>query len=263
MPSYTKAPAGAFSWVEVSTTDVQGAKAFYGSLFDWSIADMPMPGGLSYSMATIAGKQVAGLMTIPPEATKTGAPPHWLSYVAVDDVAASAQQATKLGGKVLTGPFDMGPGKMAVLQDPTGAVFALWQSPAEPMGSFQFGEDNSLGWNELSTTDTDRAGAFYSGLFGWKLETAQMPDMVYTTFKRGAERVGGMMAQPKEIDGTPSAWAVYFAVADADKTAAKAKSLGGREIVPPTDIPNIGRFAVLTDPQGVFFSVIKFTPPTK
>jgi predicted enzyme related to lactoylglutathione lyase len=261
MPEYIKAPTGAFCWIELSTTDVAAAKKFYGRLFDWTLTDAPMPlsDGTAYVMASSGGKNVAGIMNQPAEAKKMGAPPFWLSYVAVDDAAASAQKVAPLGGKVLMGPAVMGPGKMALVQDPTGGVLALWQVQ-QPMGTFLFGEPNSMGWNELSSTNVDRAGSFYSGLFGWKLEIAKMPGMDYVTFKNGDELAGGMMAQPKELAGAPSSWGVYFAVADADATAAKAKSLGATVIVPPTDIPTIGRFAVVLDPQGVAFSVIKFLP---
>jgi predicted enzyme related to lactoylglutathione lyase len=261
MPEYIKAPTGAFCWIELSTTDVAAAKRFYGSLFDWTIADMPMPmsDGSAYAMASLGDKNVAGIMKQPAEAKKMGAPAHWLSYVAVDDAAATAQKVTALGGKVLVSPFEMGPGKMAVVQDPTGGVLALWQSQ-QSMGTFLFGEPSSMGWNELSSTNVDRSGSFYAGLFGWKLEIAKMPGMDYVTFKNGDELAGGMMAQPKELAGAPSSWGVYFAVADADATAAKAQALGATVIVPPTDIPTIGRFAVVLDPQGVAFSVIKFLP---
>ena len=193
----------------------------------------------------------------------TRAPPSWLSYVAVDDAPASAKKIAAIGGKVVMGPMEIGPGKMVVAQDPTGAVFALWQQ-LQPMGTFQFGDPGSLGWNELSTTNVDRAGSFYGDLFGWAPKASQMPGMVYTTFMLGDTdaMAGGMMAQPKEMAGAPSMWTVYFAVADADRTVEAARSLGATVLVQPTDIPAIGRFAVLTDPQGAAFSAIKFLPRT-
>jgi predicted enzyme related to lactoylglutathione lyase len=152
---------------------------------------------------------------------------------------------------------------MVFAQDPTGAVFALWQQ-LQPMGTSLFGEPGSLGWNELLTTNVDRAGSFYGSLFGWAPKASELPGMVYTTFMLGDTdtMAGGMMAQPKEMAGAPSMWTVYFSVADADKTVEVAKSLGGMVQVPPTDIPTVGRFAVLTDPQGAAFSVIAFLPRT-
>jgi predicted enzyme related to lactoylglutathione lyase len=261
MPTTTKAPTGTFCWIELQSTDLPASRKFYGTLFGWEISEMPGP--QPYVMASNGANRVAGLTVLADEAKKMGAPPNWLSYVAVDDAAASAKKIASLGGKVLMGPMEMGPGKMLVAQDPTGAVFALWQQ-LQSMGSFQFGDPGSLGWNELSTTNVDRAGVFYGGLFGWTPKASEMPGMVYTTFMLGNTdaMAGGMMAQPKEMAGAPSTWSVYFSVTDADKTVEAAKSLGGKVLVPPTDIPTIGRFAVLTDPQGAAFSVIKFLPRT-
>ena len=259
MPTHTKAPIGSFCWVELQTTDLAAGRKFYGSLFGWETSDMPGP--QPYAMAMHGANQVAGLTVLGEGAKKMGAPPSWLSYVAVEDAAGSAKKLISLGGKVLVGPMEMGPGAMVVAQDPTGAVFALWQS-LKSMGTFEFGEPGSLGWNELTTTDVGRAAAFYSGLFGWTAKQNEMPGMVYTTFMLGQSDVmaGGMMAQPKEMAGAPSMWSVYFSVGDADKTVNAARSLGGKVLVPPTHIPTIGRFAVLTDPQGAAFSVIKFLP---
>lgn len=261
MPEYSQAPAGAFCWIEVNTTDPAAAKKFYSGLFGWNLTDMPM-GDAPYTMADIGGKQVAGIFKLPEEALKMGARPTWLSYIAVDDVDASTAKATSLGAKVMNGPKDVGPGRMTILQDPTGAVFALWKS-SKPMGGFLFGEPNSLGWNELMTTDVEKAGKFYSSLFGWRPEAQNMGEMTYTTFHKGDQMVGGMFPQPKEMAGAPSMWVVYFSVADCDATVAKAKSLGAQVNLPPTDIPTIGRFAALADQQGAAFSVIKFLPPAK
>jgi predicted enzyme related to lactoylglutathione lyase len=261
MPTHTKAPIGTFCWVELQTTDLAAGRKFYGNLFGWETSEVPGP--QPYAMAMHGANQVAGLTVLGEGAKKMGARPNWLSYVAVEDAGSSAKKLVSLGGKVLMGPMEMGPGQMVVAQDPTGAVFALWQS-LKSMGTFEFGEPGSLGWNELATTNTDRAGTFYKGLFGWTPKPNEMPGMVYTTFMlEGDAMAGGMMAQPKEMAGAPSMWSVYFAVGDADKTADAARSLGGKVLVPPADIPTIGRFAVLTDPQGAAFSVIKFLPRQK
>jgi predicted enzyme related to lactoylglutathione lyase len=259
MPTHTKAPKGTFCWIELQSSDLAASRKFYESLFGWRTSDVPGP--QPYVMAANGANNVAGLTVLPEAAKKMGAPPNWLSYVAVDDAAESAKKVASLGGKVLMGPMEMGPGKMVVAQDPTGAVLALWQQ-LQPMGTFQFGDPGSLGWNELSTTNVDRAGTFYRGLLGWTPKANEMPGMVYTTFMVGDSDVmaGGMMAQPKEMAGAPSMWTVYFSVDDADKTAESAKGLGAQVLVPPTDIPTIGRFAVLSDPQGAAFSVIKFLP---
>jgi uncharacterized protein len=262
MPEIAKSTPGSFCWVDVTTPDPAAAKSFYTKLFGWTANDMPMPDGSTYTMAELGGKMVAGIAPLPEQARKTGTPAHLLAYVAVDDTDASAKKAESLGGKVLAGPMPMGPGTMAIVADPTGAVFALWHSP-KPMGTMLMGEPGSIGWNELTTTDVDRAGKFYTGLFGWKAEPQQVPGMVYTVFKNGEAMAAGMMQQPKAMAGAPSAWSVYFSVADADGSAEKAKSLGAKVLVPPTDIPDIGRFAFLADPQGAAFAVMKFLPAPK
>lgn len=255
MPEIKKPKSGEFCWVELASSDPVAGRAFYQKLLGWNFTDMPMPE--PYAIADLGGKHVAGVMRLPEQAKAMGAPPHWLSYVAVEDAKAAAAQATALGGTVVFGPATMGPGTFAVIQDPAGGTFALWQAPAEPMGTFLYGETGALCWNELISTDLDRAGRFYSGLFGWKLESAPMPGMEYTIIKKGDQQVGGMMAQPQEMAGAPSLWNAYFAVADCDGTVAKAIALGGRPVVPAMDIPEVGRIAMLADPQGAAFSVLK------
>jgi hypothetical protein len=141
-------------------------------------------------------------------------------------------------------------------------VFALWQR-VQSMGTFLMGEPGALGWNELISTNVDKSVSFYKGLLDWKAEANEMPGMTYTILKQGETMVGGAMAQPKEMAGAPSLWGIYFSVADADKAAEKVTQLGGKVLNPPMDIPDIGRFAVVADPQGAVFSVMKFLPPQK
>lgn len=258
MPEIVKPVTGTFCWVELASSDPAAGKAFYKELLGWSTTDMPM--AEPYAIADIGGKHVAGIMKLPEQAKAMGAPPHWLSYVAVDDCDAAAKKATSVGGTVVFGPVAMGPGKMAVVQDPAGGTFALWQ-PLQSMGVFLYGETNALCWNELITTNVDAAGKFYGGLFGWTFEPVQMsPELTYIIIKNAGQMIGGMMAQPKDMAGAPSMWNVYFAVADADATAAKTVALGGKVFQPPADIPNTGRFAVLADPQGAAFSILKPIP---
>jgi predicted enzyme related to lactoylglutathione lyase len=199
MPEISKAAAGTFCWIELGTTDVAAAKKFYAGLFGWTLTDMPM-GAMPYSMAALGDKQVAGLTVLGDAAKKMGAPPNWLSYVAVDDAAASAKKITSLGGQVLVGPMDIGPGHMAVAADPTGAVFAVWQR-VQSMGTFLMGEPGALGWNELISTNEDKAVSFYKSLFGWQADRSEMPGMTYTIFKQGEAMIAGSMAQPKAMAG--------------------------------------------------------------
>jgi predicted enzyme related to lactoylglutathione lyase len=151
-------------------------------------------------------------------------------------------------------------GRMAVLADPTGAVFALWQAKTHP-GAALLDAPGSLVWTELTTTDTAKAGAFYTGLFGWKAEVMDMPGMPYTVFKRGTASAGGMMARQPETPGkVPSYWLPYINVKDVDATVAKAIAMGGKPCAPAIDVPTVGRLAILADAQGASFAIINPDP---
>jgi predicted enzyme related to lactoylglutathione lyase len=255
MTEINKPALNTFCWLELATSDPAAARKFYAALFGWELSDMPMPEG-TYTMAKHGEHMVCGMQQLPEEAKKMGAPPHWLSYVAVESTDAAVAKAKELGGRLLAGPIDMGMGVMAVLQDPSDGVVAVWQSK-QSMGTWLYQEPNSLCWNELATTNVDAAGKFYAGLFGWKPEAMKMPDMVYTVFKAGETQVGGMMPLPAQATGAPSMWTPYFSVKSTDGLVSQAEKLGAKVMMPATDIPNIGRFAVLSDPQGAAFAILQ------
>ncbi len=148
-------------------------------------------------------------------------------------------------------------GRMAYIQDRQGAMFAVWQ-PKEHIGVRIKNETGALIWNELMTTDPEDATRFYIGLLG--MGSSKMPGpMDYTLLNVGGIDVAGMMAIGEEMGQVPPHWTVYFGVDDADATAKKAESLGGSIIMPAMDIPEIGRFAGLQDPQGAMFSIFQPT----
>jgi predicted enzyme related to lactoylglutathione lyase len=245
---------GTPNWVDLQTSDQDAAKAFYGALFGWGFDDLPTPEGPVYSMATMRDRHVAAIAPLPPQ---QGIPPHWNSYVAVVDVDAIAARAADAGGALVMPPFDvMDAGRMAVVQDPTGAMICLWQAKNN-IGAQVVNEPGAFAWSELSTSDVDKAAAFYAKLFGW--EAQKFEEMDYTVFNNEGAGIGGAMKSPME--GMPSYWLVYFEVADTDATAAQARDRGGNVMVEPTDIPTVGRFSVLTDPQGAIFAVIKSETP--
>ena len=258
MATTTQHAPGTFCWVELASTDQTGAKAFYSGLFGWESADQDLGGGESYTVFKLKGRDVGALYTMGKEERSQGIPPHWNSYVAVESADQSAAKVKALGGTLLAEPFDvMDAGRMAIVQDPTGGTFCVWQPKTHP-GVGVRDEVGALCWNELMSTDADQARTFYTGLFGWKTELMPMgPGATYTLYKRGDTQAGGMAQITKEMGPIPSHWMVYFAVSDCDATVAKANSLGSRTIMPPTDIPNIGRFAILSDPGGAHFAVIK------
>jgi len=248
---------GNFCWVELSTTDPESAKKFYAGLFGWQPDDNPIGDGMVYTMLKVDGKDVGALCSMQEDQKARGVPPHWLSYVAVTSADETAALATSLGGSVLAPPFDVfDHGRMSVLQDPTGATFALWQ-PNVHRGAGHFGTTGGMCWHELSTNDTKAAETFYTKLFGWSAQHSTSTGMEYTEWVNKENHIGGLMQLQWEA---PPAWMVYFMVESCDASAAKAEKLGGKLVVPPQDIPNVGRFSVVADPQGAFFSVFERAP---
>ncbi len=253
---------GTFCWVELATTDQQAAKEFYTKLFGWSANDSPMGEGMVYTMLQLGGRNVGALYGMDAE-EKGRMPPSWRSYVSVASADEAAEKARAAGAQVLMEPFDvMTFGRMAVLQDPTGATISLWE-PKEHIGAQVTGEPGSLCWNELATGDVERAREFYTGLFGWGANVLDMGEMgTYTMFMRGEIPAGGLFdANGKSaVPDMPTAWMPYIAVADCDASAAKAGELGAEIVVPPSDIPGTGRFSLLRDPQGAMISIIRLLP---
>jgi uncharacterized protein len=259
MATTTQHAPGTFCWPELASIDQPGAKTFYTKLLGWEFADQEIGGGELYTMFKLNGRDTGALYTMGKEELAHGVPPHWNSYVAVASADQAAEKAASLGGTVVVQPFDvLDSGRMAFIQDPTGAMFGVWQAKNHP-GVGVLDEAGSLCWTELMTSDVGKAQPFYSGLFGWKAEAKPMGPMVYTIFHNGGVQAAGMMQIAKEMGPMPSHWVVYFAVGDCDGTAAKAVVLGGKTTVPPQDIPGIGRFAVLQDPQGAHFAIIKLS----
>jgi predicted enzyme related to lactoylglutathione lyase len=257
MPLIDTYAPGTFCWADLGTPDAAAATRFYTALFGWTAEDRPMGPGASYTMLHADGRSVAALY--PQEAAQQG-PPHWLSYISVASASDAAARATALGGTLLMEPFDvLDVGRMAMVQDPAGAVVALWE-PRRHAGAGLAGEPGSICWNELATTDTARAGAFYTALLDWTADAQPMGGTAYTLFTAGGAPRGGMMAIAPSGRPVPPHWLVYFAVHDCEGTTALAQSLGGAVRHPPTDAPGVGRFSVLADPQGAVFAAIELLP---
>ena len=248
---------GTFSWPELATTDQKAGVAFYRALFGWDVNDQPIGPTETYSMFQLRGKEVGAAYTMRPEERQMGAPPHWNAYVTVANVDESVKKAQGLGGKVFAPPFDvMDHGRMAVLQDPTGAVFQLWQ-PNKHIGAKILNEPGALCWTELSTRDAKGAEQFYTQLFGWTPKhSAPGSSMEYTEFSIEGRPGVGMMQMDGHIPAhVPPYWLSYFQVADVDAGTTKAKELGAKALVAPMDIPDAGRFSVISDPQGAVFAL--------
>jgi predicted enzyme related to lactoylglutathione lyase len=251
MGERTQYTPGTFSWTDLSTTDPDAAKAFYGGLFGWEAEDLPVPGGGVYSMQRLDGKDVAAIAPQPPAQRDAGVPPVWQSYVTVESADASAERAGELGGTVHAPAFDvMDAGRMAVLQDPQGAFFIVWQ-PNNHIGAGLVNQPGALCWNELAAADLDAAPDFYGHLFGWQAEPFESGPMRYLTIKNGEAINGGMREkQPDE----PPHWLVYFAVEDVDAGIAKVGELGGGTMAGPFEMA-MAKIAIVRDPQGAVFAL--------
>ena len=253
MGERTKYQPGTFSWVDLSTTDQEAAKAFYAGLFGWEADDRPVGDGVYYSMQHIDGKDVAAISPQPEQQREAGVPPLWNSYITVDSADDAASKAGELGANVHAPPFDvMDVGRMAVIADPQGAFFMVWEAKTN-IGAQLVNVPGALSWNELYTSDLDAAKGFYSGLFGWELnEFEQSPEPYFVIMNQGREN-GGMrgLAQP----GMPPHWLAYFAVEDIDASLSRAGDLGGKVLLGATDIGNSQKAAVVKDPQGAVFAL--------
>jgi hypothetical protein len=250
---------GSFSWFELATTDQEAARQFYQALFDWTSADTPMGPGEVYTIFRQGGRDVGAVYTMRAEQRAQGIPPNWLVYVAVDDADAAAGRATKLGGTVIVPPLDvMDAGRMAVIQDPTAAVFAMWQAK-KSTGVGVFGEINTVSWVDLQTRDQAAAAEFYTSLFGWQMVEGKSMNPAkpgdYYHIVNGADFIGGV-PPPTAVDpNAPPHWLIYVEVADCRATTAKATSLGARAYVDTMEIGKEGRISVIADPQGAVFAL--------
>jgi uncharacterized protein len=257
MGTIDKHAPGEFCWVELGTTDAQAGVAFYSKLLDWTVREIPAGPGMTYYIFLSDGNDAGAAYQLMKEQTAKGVPPHWLSYVAVTDAAAAAAKAQELGGKLLMAPWEVGEeGKLAVLEDPQGAAFAVWQAKKH-IGVRADGLHYRACWNELATTDTEAAKKFYAALFGWSTHTQPMGGMDYTTWLNAGKPNGGMLQMTAEWAGIPPHWMVYFSVPDCNESAEFATELGAEVKVAPFDIPGVGRMCVVSDPQGAVCSLIQ------
>jgi predicted enzyme related to lactoylglutathione lyase len=258
MPHIEKHAPGSFSWIELATTDQAAAKKFYGQLFGWTSSDFPMGANDFYTVFQLEGRDTAAAYTLRPDQRSQGVPPHWMIYIAAESADAAANRAAQLSGKVLAPPFDVyDAGRMAVLQDPTGAAFCVWQVKKHK-GTGIAGVDGTFCWADLSTPDQERASQFYADLFGWKImKDDEDPSHNYFHIMNGEDFIGGIPPATHRDPKIPPHWLAYFAVSDCDAAAAKATQLGATFHLPPMTMEDVGRFAVVADPQGAAFAIFQ------
>jgi predicted enzyme related to lactoylglutathione lyase len=257
MPVNTAAKSrGRFVWFDLATTDPAAAITFYTKLIGWETE--VWPGEMPYTMWTANKTPLGGVMSLPPDAMKAGASPHWIAHITTPHVDESAATATRLGGRVLVPPTDIPTvGRFAMLADPQGAIFSAFaqENPTpEREGPVLVGD---FMWQELNTSDAVAAFDFYHAIFGWE-HTSQM-DMgehgIYYMYGRNDEVLGGMYTLPPS-DPRPSAWLHYIRVPDVDRSALQIPKLGGKVTLPAMDVPNGSRVLHGTDPQGGPFALV-------
>jgi predicted enzyme related to lactoylglutathione lyase len=250
---------GRFVWHELMTTDTDAAAAFYSKVVPWKTQDSGMP---SYTLWMAGKTQVGGLTGLPAGGADTSTPPHWIVYVATENVDATVAEAERLGGKVLKSATDIpNMGRYAVLADPQGATFAVYTPPdnaPEDGGSLSTGP-GGFTWHELATTDYSAALDFYIELFGW--EKGDAHDMgamgTYQLVKHEGAQVGGIYNL--QAPSTPAHWLSYVQVPDVTKATNAAKAAGARILNGPMEVPGGSWITMMMDPQGGAFAVVE--PP--
>ncbi|MFE1953024.1 MULTISPECIES: VOC family protein [Streptomyces] len=252
---------GAPNWMDLGTPDLDGAVSFYGGLFGWSFQPGPPETG-GYGLFQLGGRTTAGAMTVTPEQGQ----PAWSVYFQSADADATAAAAEKAGGAVLFQPMDvMDLGRMAILADPAGASFGIWQ-PGTNKGLEHVTEDGGLNWVELYTPDVAAAKAFYGTVLGWGAFDVQFPGGTYTTVNPAGTDENGMFGGMVPLQADPveapdgAHWTPYVHVPDVDAVADRTQELGGTVRLAPVSLPGVGRIAKLADPYGAGFAVIKGDP---
>ncbi len=248
---------GRFYWHELITTDLAAATKFYGELLDWTFRDSPSPGGGTYRMFSLGDATVGGAMVAP-----AGVPSGWLVYVAVDDTDAAVRKVAELGGKIMV-PATTVPDmlRFACASDPQGAAFGILQ----PLGAgaqehpYEGPErPGSFCWDELHTQDMAAAKEFYRSLFGWTGKGKADGSEAYWHWKHADKEIGGMTLHTSGPN-VPPHWLAYIAVSDVDALTKKVVPLGGKVLMPATQIPKVGWFSVVQDPTGAVFSPFRST----
>jgi uncharacterized protein len=251
---------GRFVWYELVTTDVENAKAFYAEVVGWTAHDAAMP-DLAYSLFNIAGAPVSGLMSLPKEAQAAGVMPHWVGYIAADDVDATVELIGQLGGAILHPPMDVpGISRFAIVSDPQRASFALIKGvkpgrrqPADP------GTTGIVGWHELLAANWEQAFVFYGKLFGWQKAGSHFGAMgSYQQFSAGGDTLGGMFTKSPTLPYP--FWLYYFSIIDIERAARRVEAGGGEILYGPTEVPGGAWIVQCTDPQGAIFGLLDRRP---
>ena len=247
---------GRFVWYELMTTDMDAAKAFYTKVVGWGTEDASMP-GMAYTLFTVAGASVSGLMGLPEDAKKIGEKPSWIGYVAVEDVDATADRIKRLGGAVHVPPQDiLNISRFSVVADPQMATLALlqWLRPRRERPA-ELSAPGRIRWHELLAADWEKAFAFYGEIFGWQKADADIDAMgAYQRFSAGGQTIGGMFTKPPTVP-IPF-WLFYFNVGDIDAAAKRVKASGGEILNGPMEVSDGSWIVECMDPQRARFALV-------
>ena len=245
---------GSFCGVGLATSDPAAARAFYAALFGWQAEELLAGAAGSYTLLRRNGKEAAILYRQTAQARAAQAPPHWTSYISVQDADATAARAGELGGAaVFRQPFDvLDAGRVAAIQDPTGATVSLWQ-PRSRFGAALVDEIGEPCWNELVTPDVERAKSFYADLVGWEYE---VDDSGYTMIRNDGHPTGGIRGQTAHEQGEPAHWRPYFMVESVRDALRRTEQADGWTLSPPHESV-LGRLALSADPQGAAFGLLE------
>lgn len=250
----TDFPEGAPCWADAMFADVEAAKRFYGDVLGWTFGDPDTDHG-GYTMAFSNGKPVGAVVPPMPGGDEQSA---WCLYFATPDAAGTAKKVKAAGGQVVAEPMKVGGfGTMALLKEPSGAAFGVWQ-PGSHKGFGKAGHAGGYTWAEVFTRDPGAVDGFLPKVFPYKAQRVADEHVDFKIFRTpGAEQpVLGRMAMGEEFPPElPSYVNVYFGVDDCDAAVKKAVDGGAQLRFGPMSSP-FGRFAALTDPQGANFSVI-------
>jgi predicted enzyme related to lactoylglutathione lyase len=251
---------GHFVWYELLTPDPQAAEAYYSSVIGWGTLPTPGQDG-PYTLFTVGETPVCGLMKLPDEARKLGAPPHWMGYVVVEDVDTSTNAALQLGATIYVEPRDIPKiCRFSVIADPQKAAIGMmaWSGPADAAGSDSGAPavPGRIGWHELLTSDFEQGYCFYQSLFGWqKAESLDAGDIgVYQVFATGGQLAGGMFNKPEDIPA--NFWLYYFNVDDFDAAVDRVRTFGGEIVHGPMEVPGGSWIVQARDPQGALFALV-------
>ena len=242
MATLSEHKPGDFCWMELGATQQPAAKAFYGNLFGWNAQDNPLGPNEIYTMFDLDGRPIAGCYRVRPGTQVPGIPPHWDLYIAVESAEETVRRAADAGGKVIKSPFDVFVyGRMAVIQDPTGATAG--------------NEEGAFWWADLSTPEPAKAAEFYETVFGWSIQAGQGKEAGYLHIRNAEEFIGGIQSQSDRDPNAPPHWLIYFQTTDCVRLTQQAEDLGAHAFLPPVAMPNVGTVSVLMDPQAAVFAL--------